>query len=159
MEDTPFPAASRHPEIVKLLKKLRKLDGYLALWNFKWSCSSLLRDCNSRPPNFWSSSLNTSLSSKGLASSPLQRGLKDAHLVTEHFKSTTQQTMIHFMQSRSHWRMTIAVADDSNLEWRRSRRRLPQGKCLFLFYSSSSHIPSWDHRPVPRFWLGATHES
>jgi hypothetical protein len=31
MEDTPFPAASRHPEIVKLLKKLRKLDGYLAL--------------------------------------------------------------------------------------------------------------------------------
>jgi hypothetical protein len=31
MEDTPFPAASRHPEIVKLLKKLSKLDGYLAL--------------------------------------------------------------------------------------------------------------------------------
>ena len=27
MEDTPFPAASRHPEIVKLLKKLSKLDG------------------------------------------------------------------------------------------------------------------------------------
>jgi len=70
MEDTPFPGASRHPEIVKRLKKVSKLDGYLALWNFKWSCSSLLRDCNSRPPNFWSSSLNTSLSSKGLASSP-----------------------------------------------------------------------------------------
>jgi len=31
MEDTPFPGASRHPEIVKRLKKVSKLDGYLAL--------------------------------------------------------------------------------------------------------------------------------
>jgi hypothetical protein len=49
-----------------------------------------------------SSILNTGLFSEELASCPLRRGLEDAHVVTAHFKSTTQQAKIHFRLSPSH---------------------------------------------------------